>query len=515
MRINKKYRKLFSNIKRFFYKFSNIQIIFFVYLFVTFLFALLLKLPISQKPGVNVNLIDALFTAASAFSDTGLTTKVTIETWSDFGQFLIIILILIGGIGIFALKVFVVNIIFKKSISITSRNILEKERGASNTGDLKRTIKTSIIFLFVAIAISTFILWLMFYFEKGNFSWTVYNLDGSSEIKDFTQYNPQGDVLLSFKCAIFHSISAINNAGFDILSDSSLYPYYGVYSIQIVFIILLIIGGIGYPVIYETIQYISYKARKRTDFKFSLFTKVSSVTYISVFVIGLALTLMFEIGSKNVHANMLTIEGIWNNERSGSVGDRAMTIIFHVFSTRSAGFTTLDPNVIKFTSPTLVVFSIMMFIGAAPSSTGGGIRTTTLAIVVVAIWNRFRGIQGVRMFKRKISDDIIYSSFIVLAISIFIVFFSTLVCFTSLNTLWGEGNSDNLGFADVFFDVSSAFGTTGLTTGLSSSLNIISKLVLILTMFIGQLGISSTMLVWRKNNRKNNYTYIEENIIIG
>lgn len=510
MEWKQKSKNIWFKLKKFLLNLSNIQIIFLVYLIITIFFSIILSLPISQKDGIHISFIDIVFTAASAFSDTGLTTQTTVETWSEFGQFIICLLILIGGIGIFALKVFLINIVFKKTISITSRNILEKERGSNSMGQLKKTIKTSIIFLFISIVISTLILWIMFYCEKGNFVWEI---DGIT--KDFSQYDPNHNALLSFKAAIFHSISAINNAGFDVLSDSSLYPYYSVYSIQIVFIILLIIGGIGYPVIYETVQFIVHKAKGRTDFKFSLFTKVSSITYLLVFIFGLVFTLTFEIGNKSLANANINLQGIWNNPNAGSNGDKVMAIIFHVFSTRSAGFTTLNPSIVKFTAPTLIIFSIMMFIGAAPSSTAGGIRTTTLAIIIVAIWNRFRGVRGVRMFKRKISDEIIYSSFIVFAISIVTVMFATLICFTSLNTLWGSASSEVLRFSDILYDVCSAFGTAGLTTGLSSSLNILSKLVLILVMFIGQLGISSTMLVWRKNNPKNNYTYIEEDILIG
>ena len=110
------------------------------------------------------------------------------------------------------------------------------------------------------------------------------------------------------------------------------------------------------------------------------------------------------------------------------------------------------------------------------------------------------------MFRRKISQDNVFSSFIVLAISIFIILLSSLICFTSLDTMWGSASSKELTFADIFYDVCSAFGTTGLSTGLTSSLNTGSKLTLILTMFIGQLGISSTILVWRKNNFKNNHS---------
>lgn len=513
MKLDKNPKSLFSKIKKFFFNFSNIQIIFFVYLFFTCLFAFLLMAPISQKPNNSVSFIDALFTAASAFSDTGLTTKVTVETWTDFGQFLILMLILMGGIGVFALKVFIVNIVFKKAFSITSRNILEKERGSSNTGELKKTIKTSIIFIFISIIVSTLILWPLFFFEKGEFQWMAEDKNNIPISKDFSLYNPYRDVLLSFKNAFFHSISAINNAGFDIISDSSLYPYYNVYSIQIVFIILLVIGGIGFPVIYETIQFISYKIRRRTDFRFSLFTKVSTITYFVIFLVGLSLILIFEIGSKNITTD--NPKGLWHNGNAGSVNDKLMAIFFHVFSTRSAGFTTLDSSLVKFSSPSLVVFSIMMFIGASPSSTAGGIRTTTLAIIAIAIWSRFRGIKGARVFKREIPTETIYSSFIVLAISIVIIMTATLICFTSLDSLWGNGSSKDLEFADVFYDVCSAFGTAGLSTGLTSSLNIVSKLTLILVMFIGQLGISSTMLVWRKHNLKNNYNYIEEEILIG
>ncbi len=490
----KKYKNisLFRWVKRLFMRMSNLQIILIVYLLTTFISASLLMTPYAQTGKEKVDFIDALFTAASAFSDTGLTTVTTATTWSWFGQMIIAILILVGGIGIFALKFWIINIIFKKSVNITSRNILEKERGSSNSGKLKKTIKISISFLFITILISIFVLWAIFYFEKGNFT-------------GYEEYDPYHDPLLSFKNAVFHSISAINNAGFDILSGSSLSPYYSVYSIQIIFIILLIIGGIGFPVIYDVVQYINHKIRRRTDFTFSIFTKVSCFTYILVFLVGFCLTLIFEIGNK---------DGIWYNSSAGTNGNKFMAILFYCFSTRNAGFATL-PNGIEFSEATLIVFSIMMFIGSSPSSTAGGLRTTTLAIIVVAIWNRLRGVDGVRLFKRTIRKETVYSSFIVLGISLFIIIFSTFSCYTSLNSMWGNADSSQLNFIDVFYETCSAYGTTGLSNGLTSSLNVYSKLVIIITMFIGQLGISSTMLVWRKHNPKNDYTYIKEDILIG
>lgn len=484
----------FKKIKRFFLRLSNFKIILMVYTFVTLFFSIFLFLPITHQAGKNVSFIDALFTAASAFSDTGLTTVVTAHTWNTLGQAIIAILIVLGGVGIFALKVYIINVIFKQPISLLSRNILEKERSATDSGNIKKTIKISITILFISIIISTFALMFVFYYESGNF------------LDEDKMLNPQGDWATSFKYAVFHSISALNNAGFDILSSSSLQPYYSVYSIQIIFIILLVLGGIGYPVIYDVYQYIYSKIRRRTDFRFSLFTKISCITYAVIVVLGLSLTLMFEIGNKG---------GLWynNDPMLGNHSDKMMAIFFHVFSTRNAGFATLQMG--SFSEITLVIFSIMMFIGSAPSSTAGGIRTTTIAIIFLAIWNKLRGVDDVRVFNRKIVKSTTWTSFMVLTISMFIVVLGIIIGYTSLGSMWGTAHEE-IQLVDVIFEVSSAFGTTGLSSGLTPHLNIASKLYLILTMFIGQLGISSTILVWKSNkNVKKDFDYIQEDILIG
>lgn len=534
MRKGQPNKNIFRKARRLFSKLSNLQIILITYFLVTIISACLLLVPAAQTGDVEVTFVDALFTAASAFSDTGLTTVTTVETWTGFGQFIICLLILLGGIGIFALKVYIINIIFRRQISINSRGVLEKERGAKNSNEIKSTIKISITFIFITIIIAALILWPMFYYQKGNFEWTTFYRDENdghyilNDPVDFSQYDPYHDVALSFKNAIFHSISAINNAGFDILSAASLTPYYGVYSIQIVFIILLVLGGIGFPVIYDVLRFIHHKVKHRTDFKFSLFTKVSCVTYLSVFIIGLSFTLLFDMSASNgiwkeqaygTWGKVDTVNQIQSNYKDmlGSKGDRMMCIFFHAFSTRNAGFTTLDSNAAKFTSPSLIIFAIMMFIGSAPSSTAGGIRTTTLAILFVAIWNRMRGITKVRMFKRNVSNATVYSSFMVFVISIIMVLLVSLLCCTSYENMgmWGTVDYNTINYADILYDVCSAFGTTGLSTGMISGLNVFSKIIIIFVMFIGQLGISSTMLVWRKNNNKDNYSYIEEEIMVG
>lgn len=498
----KKTYGFFKKIKKFFLNLSNFKIIFIVYAVVTLLAACFLILPISIQntpEGSKVDFLKALFTSASAFSDTGLTMLPTAYTWTEFGQAIIAILILLGGIGIFALKVYIVNIILGKWMSLNARNVLEKERGASTTYDLKKTIKVSITILFGMIIAATFVLMFIFYFSSGNFQTDLTN--------PRLNLNPQGNWAISFKYAVFHSISALNNAGFDIISRNSLEPYYSVYSIQIVFIVLLVIGGIGYPVIYDVYSFILSKIKRRTDFRFSLFTKVSCLTYLIVFLFGLGITLMFEMCSTN---------GIWNanNPSLGSKEDRMMAMIFHVFSTRNAGFSTTSMT--NFTEASLILFSFMMFIGSAPSSTAGGIRTTTLAVILVAIWNKLRGVDDVRFFNKKIPRETVISSFLVLIISIIIVIMATFVSLTSVDTMWGTAPADSIGYVEIFFEISSAFGTTGLSAGLTEHLNIGSELFLIIVMFMGQLGISSTILVWKSSrNYKNEINYIEEDIAIG
>ena len=490
----------YKKIKRFFLNLSTFKIILITYTSVTLIAALLLFLPISVQENQNVTFLDALFTAASAFSDTGLITKTTAHTWTEFGQAIIAILILLGGIGIFALKVYIINVVFNKWMSLSTRNLLSKERGSHTAGNLKRTIKISISALIIMILISSLVLMFIFYFEKGDFN-------PQDEILD-----PYGNWALSFKYGVFHAISALNNAGFDIISSNSLQPYYSVYSIQIIFIILLVFGGIGYPVIYDCWTWLVYKIKHRTDFRFSLFTKISTISYFSIFLVGFLLTVTFEVGSSN---------GIWNRNHLidgfaplGSKSDRMMAIIFHTFSTRNAGFATTSMQ--SFTETTLIIFSIMMFIGSAPSSTAGGIRTTTLAIIILSIWSKLRGNNDIKIFNRKIPKETVISSFLVLIISIIIVATVTIISTTSFDTMWGQIPVDKIDFTVIFFEVASAFGTTGLSVGVTPYLNIGSQLFLIATMFIGQLGISSTILVWKSNrNYKNEINFISEDVQIG
>ncbi|MGL6125457.1 MAG: potassium transporter TrkG, partial [Metamycoplasmataceae bacterium] len=417
-------KKYLKKIKQFLFNLSNIQIIFITYSLVTILSSLLLLNPYSHAEGVDVSYIDALFTAASAFSDTGLVTVITSETWSMFGQAVIAILILLGGIGIFAIKVYIFNFIFNRKMNLLTNNILGKERSSKDANLSKNTIVVSVSLILCLIVLASFILSFIFYFETPSDAINPNN-------------NPAGDVGLSVRFAIFHSISAINNAGFDIIGANSLMPYYSTYSIQFIFIFLFIVGGIGYPVIYDTYLWINHKIRKLPGkSRFSLFSKISCISYFIVSIVGLIFAFSFEataVRSLNNNGDPL-----WQSD-IGDDGSKVMAIFFNTFSTRNAGFSTVDFQ--QFSQPTIILYSLMMFIGSAPSSTAGGIRTTTIALIFLTIWSKIRGVPNVRIFNRKIPKETSDTAGVVFSISVIIVILVTFIASSSIH----GGASNNFG----------------------------------------------------------------------
>lgn len=583
---NSKLWKFFNRIHLWHKKISQLRYILFVYFLIIFVFSLLLWSPITQNnPEQNwysfKNYINAIFTTASAFSDTGLIVYDTYIYWNMFGQAIISILIVLGGIGIFAIKFFIINYLFRKSVStLTSVQVLQSERGDNDINSTIKLVTSSVKFLLFVILFSGFFMSLYFYFASPSQTF------GISKYLNNQYINPQGNLSLAFRFGYFHTISAINNAGFDIISNRSIMPYYLNYGLQIWIIVLLVIGGIGYPTIYDFHKFLKRKLRgNKKKYHFSLFSKVSIITYILVLLVGMIITISLETTShsnstlwnriyipqhlsntyiKWVEAynnspdllNLLTVSTKENlpleqkewfdvlNQGSipgeisslkdyinqgtmyGSKFDRTFAIIFTAFSTRSAGFATV--NVRHFTHSSTLIWIIMMLIGAAPSSTGGGIRTTTLALLVMSGVSVLLGRKRVRLFKRAIEPKTVFMSGQAFAFAFVIVIFISFISFSSFDIHGGNIQTSYITqkafdsskpFYDtehLIFEVASAFGTTGLSTGITQDLNIISKLGIILTMFIGQFGVSSTLLVWKRKRAKDrNYEYITEDIAIG
>lgn len=534
---NKKDRTTFLyKLKGIVYWFKSLSIvkhILFFYLFITIIGSLLLYLPISQNHN-SVTYINSLFVAASAFSDTGLNPLIAGADFTYLGQAIIAILIFIGGIGWFALKIYFFNILFNIPMSLRTRTALSQERGSTKIGVTNKLIKVSVTAMIIIILLASVILSFYFYFVPGNFNnpttylgtnnsdnvrggvWGF--LDANNTFRSNESFNPLGNWNMSIRYGLFHSISAVNNAGFDIMGAHSIAPYYGDYTIQIIFMSLFIIGGIGFPVIYDLYEWSRVKLvnpHTSNQFRFSLFSKVSTLTYIFVAIIGLSVTFLIEVNSNTKGANGVSI---WNGPNFGTRSDRIMAIFFNTMSTRNAGFATV--NYQAFNGITLVVHSVLMFIGSAPSSTGGGVRTTTIAIVFLAMWKHISNKSSVRTFKRQINNETVLRALIVFATAITLLIFASVILVTSLDTNGGHipvgSGIGRYSINDIVFEVCSAFGTTGLSTGLTHYLNTISKLTLILVMFVGQLGVSSTLLVWgTKKTKSRHYRYYTENITTG
>ena len=535
---------------------SIVKHILVLYLFITLLGSLLLFTPQARTAGHSVSFVDSLFTSASAFSDTGLAIHTTSETWSMFGQAVIAILILIGGIGWFALKVYLFNIIFGRPIAYATRIALATERGSGVIGSTRRLIKISVSIMFIIIILFSVILTIYFYNVSGSMGGYDTDNPGKSGLapingamkvgwsNNFLGQSAKGDLGLSIRYGIFHSISALNNAGFDIIGGHSIAGFYHNIGLQIIFIILFVIGGIGYPVIYDIYLFIRSKFTKE-KFKWSLFTKISMTAYVSITLIGIGATFWIETTAHDKTGLVGTAHNVpsfWHDKTNGSSGDKSMALIFNTMSTRNAGFSTIKMG--QLSRATLVVYIALMFIGSAPASTAGGIRTTTMAVVFMGIVSKLRSRERVQAFGKRIPTDTVTRSYIVTVTAFMIVMLAGVIGATSLsvggglandgwqswnpsyvippsNGITGTGTFGEVifkryDFTEVLFEVGSAFGTTGLSVGLTPYLSLASKITLILVMFIGQLGISSSLLVWgkRKSSSKH-YSYTKEDISIG
>ncbi|ARA85342.1 TrkH family potassium uptake protein [Bacillus paralicheniformis] len=437
---------------------SPVQLIALYYFLAVTVSVILLSLPVAHKNDVEWSFIDALFTAVSAVSVTGLTVVDTADTFSTAGIWILAFVLQFGGIGVMALGTFV-WLIFGKRIGLKERRLIMTDQNQSNLSGLVKLMKhvlglILLIELFGGLILGT-------YFLK------YFDTPGEAFIHGF-----------------FTSISATTNAGFDI-TGSSLIPFQHDYFVQFIVIMLLILGAIGFPVLIEVKDFLLSKERK---FTFSLFTKLTSVTFF-LLVIGGA------IGIFATEAHFAFSGKSWHEVIFYS--------LFQSTTTRSGGLATIDIS--QFTHTTILFMCMLMFIGASPSSVGGGIRTTTFALNLLALYHFARGNKSVKIFKRELHQADLMKSLIVTLMAVILVFGSTLILtMTEKHSL-----------LELLFEVCSAFGTTGLSMGITSDLSTIGKSVIILLMFIGRIGIVTLLYLFGRKEIEANYHYPKERIIIG
>ena len=440
-------------------RFTPAQIIVFYYFLAIAFSFLLLNLPGVYQPGVEVKFIDSLFTAVSAVSVTGLTSISIADTYTTFGISMLMIVLQLGGIGIMSIGTFF-WLLIKKRIGMRERQLIMVDHNHYSLAGVVHLIRQIVQIIFAIELV-------------GGFIFTFY-------IMKF--YDSFGEAFLN---GMFMAVSATTNAGFDITGES-LKPYFNDYFIQICTMILIILGAIGFPVLMEIKSYLSKKNKR---FRFSLFTKITTATFGILLVLGAVLIFLLE--SKNSFKGMA-----WH--------EKVFTSLFHSVSSRSGGLTTFD--VTKFSDATDIVISGLMFIGASPSSVGGGIRTTTLAIAVLFLINFARGQEVIHIFHRQIKLVDVFRSYAVILLAGLMVIIALVVLLIT---------EPNVPIVALLFEITSAFGTCGMSLGITEDLSGTGKIIIMLLMFIGRVGLISFLFTLGGRTKKSHYHYPKERVIIG
>lgn len=421
---------------------------------------ILLSLPPVYKPGVNLSFLDTLFTAVSGVSVTGLTVIDISETFSVFGIFVFILILQLGGIGVMSVGTFFWLLIGRK-IGLKERQLIMVDHNQTNLSGLVNLIRDILKILLLIELLGTVIFG--FYFLNYFSSWKE-----------------------SFLHGLFASVSATTNGGFD-LTGQSLLLFADDYFVQLINVILIILGAIGFPVLIEVKQFLFPKGNDK-HFRFSLFTKLTTVTFLALLIFGTIGILVLE----------------WGNAFSGVSWHKSFFYaFFQSVSTRSGGLATIDVN--DFSLATLILMSALMFIGASPSSVGGGIRTTTFALNILFLYHFAKGNKSIKVFNRELHEDDLAKSLAVTMMAIGLV----LIALIMLSI------TENQPLIAIIFEICSAFGTTGLSLGITAELSVVGKVVIMILMFIGRIGLSSFLFMMGGKEEKVNYRYPKERVIVG
>ncbi|TFB13796.1 TrkH family potassium uptake protein [Filobacillus milosensis] len=442
---------------------STIRMIVLFYFCAVIVSMALLSLPIFHNEGVQLSFIDLLFTSVSAISVTGLTVVSTSETFNAAGSIALAAVLQFGGIGIMTLGT-LIWLILGRRIGLRGRELIKIDQNRTSFGGIVKLLINIFKIVLLIELIGTIILSTYFlnYFD----TWQEALLQG-----------------------FFGAVSATTNAGFDI-TGSSLQPFAQDYFVQFVNMILLILGAIGFPVLIELEELIRKKSIGiNPKYNFSLFTKLTTITFFLLILAGTILILFLE------RNGLFFADKSWH--------EKLFYSLFQSVTTRNGGLSTMDMN--EFSSPTLVMMCILMFIGASPSSVGGGIRTTTFAIMVLTIYNFAKGKTSVKVFGREIEQEDIIGSFIVITTA-------GMLCVVGIITL---NSIETFSLLSITFEVFSAFGTTGLSMGITPYLSTPAKCVIIVLMFVGRIGIFSFLFLLRSIGTRESYHYPKEKVIIG
>jgi len=429
------------------------------FVFVIFVGALLLSVPRST-PGGDIPVVDAFFTATSAVCVTGLTVRETGSGFTSFGHGVILALIQIGGLGLITFTAFFA-IVMRRGLGVKETLVLRGMLTFETVGRIGRTLKYMIGLTLGLEAIGALALFLL---SRGDFSGT-------------------GQAI---RVSVFHSISAFCNAGLSLFATS--FERYGDnIPINLVMTSLIIVGGLGFPVLMNVLGRRPLAMGKATS-RWSLHARVVLTMTAALLVLG---TLLFYLLERD---GMLL---------GCSVGEGLLKSYFASVTARTAGFNTVRTAWLGL--PTLFMLAALMFIGGSPGGTAGGVKTSTLGIVLASIFSSFGGKDRVELYHRRVPNLVVREALVVVAMGILVVSFGGFVLLTV----------EDLPLSDVLFEVVSAFGTVGLSTGVTPGLSAAGKIVLMLIMLTGRIGPLTLALAIGQRGEKHLYDYPEERVVIG
>ncbi|HNR39096.1 MAG TPA: potassium transporter TrkG [Acidobacteriota bacterium] len=421
--------------------------------------SLLLITPAAAGKG-PVGWVDAFFTATSAVCVTGLITVDTGTQFSPFGQAVILGLIQAGGLGIMTYAVILATVSGRK-ISLSGRTIMEQSFMPQPQAVIYGLTRIIVLSTLLIEGVGAVLLYL---------------------------FHPGGGVF----AAVFHSISAFCNAGFCLYADS-LTRFRGHLGVNLTITSLIILGGLGFFVIFEVLHHTG--SRKRH--KLSLHSKLVLAVTAGLLLLGTVVFFLFE------HQNLL--DGL-------PLGEQLLAAFFQSVTPRTAGFNTVDFG--KATGATLLFTILLMFVGASPGSTGGGVKTTSLGVMIALAKSKLKGREDVDIFRATVSSRAVARTLSVTILAGFIIVMF-LVAF-----LWVEIGPRPFGHhehrvLEYLFEITSAFGTVGLSTGITASLSVFGKLMLCVVMFIGRIGPLTIAHAVGRRYGQGKFRYPEERVMIG
>ncbi len=432
--------------------------------------ALILYFPVCNEQPIEF--FDSLFTSASAVCVTGLMTITPAAQFTMFGKVILLILIQVGGLGILSCAA-AVSVVLRREINLRGRMALQRSYHVDSTVGIVKVIRR--------VFVGTFI------------------LEGIGAVFYAIRFVPVYGMGKGIGYGIFHSISAFCNAGIDILGNSSFTVYQGDALINVTTMLLIIVGGLGFTVWFDMIdntrKVCRHKQPKRWLLtRLSLHTKLVLVMTAILILVGAGLVLLMEFD------NPATLGSL-------PFGQRVMASFFHSVSTRTAGFYTFDMGSMH--EETKLVSSVLMFIGGSPGGTAGGIKTTTLAMLILTCITVIRGGRDTECFGRRITTPNFRTGFAVFLVS--------LGAFVAGVLILSMLEPDNILFINILYEAASALGTVGLSADLTPQLTQISQSVLIVLMYVGRLGpITLALLFGGKNNVRDRVRELpEEDIMVG